>query len=83
MTEEDVRPAVSTAEEAVALAEEAIAGRLRPREGSVPTAVRAGDRWIVEWAVPHAGGAVRGPDFEARVTLDAWTGRALEVLAGS
>lgn len=83
MTEEDVRPAISNVEEAIACAEAAIAGHLRPREGSIPTATRDGDRWIVEWATPEAQAGVRGPDFEARVTLDAWSGQALEILAGS
>jgi hypothetical protein len=81
MSEEDVRGAVETAAEAIALANDAIAGRVTPRPGAEVHATCTDDAWEVVWVL--AGPPQRGPDFEAKVTIDAWSGEVTSVLAGS
>jgi hypothetical protein len=73
--------AIRTADEAITGARAAIEGKIEPGPGAAVTAVRRGDRWIVEWAFPPQ--PRRGPDFEARVELDARSGEVLSILAGS
>jgi len=73
---------VKTQEEAVELARQAVVGKatLQP-EGTVET-VRETDRYIVTFVHVNPPG-VRGPDFDARVTLDASTGDVIQILGAS
>jgi len=73
---------VKTQEEAVELARQAVVGKatLQP-EGPVET-VRENDRYIVTFVHVNPPG-VRGPDFDARVTLDASTGDVIQILGAS
>jgi len=73
---------VKTQEEAVELARQAVVGKatLQP-EGPVET-VRETDRYIVTFVHVNPPG-VRGPDFDARVTLDASTGDVIQILGAS
>ncbi len=73
--------AVTSEEAAVALAQRAIDGKITPRPGAVIAVARDGDTWQVEWTLPPE--PRRGPDFEARVRIDAATGEILEILAGA
>lgn len=68
-------------QQAIAAATSAIEGKLEPDHEAIATATHHGDVWEVIWEVPGRTG--RGPDFEAKVTLDALSGRVIEVLAGS
>ena len=72
---------VNLAADALHIAEEAIVGHVAPREGALVSVCRRGDEWEVEWALPPGQG--RGPDFEARVAIDARTGAVTSILAGS
>ena len=72
---------VDLADDALQIAEEAIRGRVAPREGALVSVRLSGDEWEVEWALPPGRG--RGPDFEARVAIDARTGAVTSILAGS
>ena len=73
---------MKTQEEAVELARQAVVGKatLQP-EGPVET-VRENDRYIVTFVHVNPPG-VRGPDFDARVTLDASTGDVIQILGAS
>jgi len=66
---------------AVRLAADAIAGKISPGDGAKVSVQCIGDVWHVEWKVPGDHG--RGPDFEARVTIDGASGEVLSILAGS
>jgi uncharacterized membrane protein YkoI len=81
LTVHDEPGPVETEEQALAIAQQAIAGKITPRAGSSVQIVRRDDSWDVEWAL--APEPRRGPDFEARVTIDAETGEVTSVLAGS
>jgi hypothetical protein len=81
MTTHEGDDAIASATQALATARSAIVGRIEPGAGAEVTVRREGDRWIVEWAFPPA--PRRGPDFEARVEIDAASGEVLSILAGS
>jgi len=66
---------------AIRLAAAAIKGKITPADAARVHAVRRGEVWEVEWAATPGVG--RGPDFEARVTIDADSGRVIDILAGS
>jgi hypothetical protein len=68
--------------EAHRIARAALAGLIELEQDGPVTVQRRGRHWVVEFGYENPPG-VRGPDFEARVTLDADTGEVVEVLAGS
>jgi len=74
-------PAVQDEDTAVSIAAEAIQGKLTPRPGAEVSAMLNEGTWTVEWTCPPDGR--RGPDFEARVEIDAATGEVTSILAGS
>lgn len=81
MTTQGRDDVIASAAQALAAARSAIAGRIEPRAGAEVSVRREGDRWTVEWAFAPA--PRRGPDFEARVEIDAGSGEVISILAGS
>lgn len=69
-------------DEAVRAAREAVAGHVTLTEGAGVSVENEDDRIVVEFARHNEPGE-RGPDYEARVTLDARTGEVLDILGGS
>jgi hypothetical protein len=73
---------VITPEEAVDAARRALPGLAEvPEDGPIETVRRRG-RYVVTFVRVNPPG-VRGPDYDARVTIDARTGGVLEVLGAS
>ena len=71
-----------TRDQAVDIAERAIAGKVEIQPTSVLVVDVRADVIVVEWRTqlePHT----RGPDYDARVTVDRWTGEAVEIQVGS
>lgn len=68
--------------EARRLARAAVDGLVEVDDGGPVTVERRGQHWVVEFERVNPPG-VRGPDFDARVTLDARTGEVVEILGGS
>lgn len=71
-----------TEDEAVAIARQAIEGKITPEEDAPIRVEWADNQVIVTFEVINPPG-VRGPDFSAQVTIDAYTGEVLEILAGA
>ncbi len=71
-----------TEEEAVARAKEAIEGLATIQPDSTVEVKRRRKKYIVTFVRFNPPG-VRGPDFDAKVTLDAETGEILEILGAS
>lgn len=69
-------------DEAIAAARTALAGRVNPQAGGPIRVTREGQRISVEFG-RHDPPGTRGPDFDARVVVDAGSGRILSVLGGS
>lgn len=69
-----------TSERAIEIATAYIAGRVSLSEGARCVAREDGDVYIVEWLVVPVS---RGPDFDARVRVDKWTGEVLDFMVGS
>ena len=71
-----------TKEEAIAIAEKAIEGAAKPQEGSpIETELKDG-KYIVTFVAIWPPETL-GPDYTARVTIDASSGEVLELLVGS
>lgn len=70
-----------TESEAIAIARRALVGKVTPQDGAPVVVDTEGDRLIVTF-VHHNPPGVRGPDYDARVTLDRRSGRVLEILGG-
>jgi hypothetical protein len=71
-----------TEEEAVELARKAVAGKATLEPGGRVETVRRGDHFVVSFVRTNAPG-VRGPDFDAQVTIDARTGDVTRILGAS
>lgn len=71
-----------TEDEAVAIARQAIEGKITPEEDAPIRVEWADNQYIVTFEVILPPG-VRGPDFSAQVTIDANTGEVIEILAGA
>jgi hypothetical protein len=67
---------------AVDAARKAIQGKVTLTQPGEVRVSDDGDRIVVEFTRRNAPGE-RGPDYEARVTLDARSGQVIEVLGGS
>lgn len=66
---------------AIDLARQACTNRVAIPPGVVPAVERSGDRVVVTFPTTLAPGT-RGADYHARVTLDAASGRVIEILGG-
>jgi hypothetical protein len=64
---------------ALAIARNAIAGKVELQAGSPVTVVRRKNCYVVTF-VHRLPPGVRGPDYDAEVTIDGRTGEVLEVL---
>ena len=69
-------------DDAVAAARAALVGRVNPRPAAPVRVTREGARIIVEFGRLDPPGT-RGPDYDARVSVDGESGRILAVLGGS
>lgn len=69
-----------TQDEAVAIATAYIEGKVKISEGAQIVVQEIEDAFVVEWKVVPVG---RGPDFDARVTVDKKTGEVVEHMVGS
>jgi len=68
--------------EALAIAEQAIQGKMNEQRGA-PVTIQLGEgRYIVTFGRVNPPG-VRGPDYNVRVTIDAESGEVLELLVAS
>lgn len=79
---EPASSALVTRDQAVEIAERAIAGKVEIQPTSVLVVDVRADVIVVEWRTqlePHT----RGPDYDARVTVDRRSGEAVEILVGS
>ena len=74
-------PSISD-ERAVELARAAIAGRIEPQDGGPVHVQRQGAEVVVEFRRQDPPGT-RGPDYDARVVLDAVSGAVRSLLGGS
>jgi uncharacterized membrane protein YkoI len=79
MTQEDAR---ISDDAAVRAARKAVRGHVTLTRGGEVRVENEDDRVVVEFVRRNAPGE-RGPDYEARVTLDARTGEVLDILGGS
>ncbi len=71
-----------TEQEAVAIALEAVAGKVAIQPSSVLHVDMRGDVAVVEWRTQLPPNT-RGADYDARVTIDRRTREVLELLVGS
>jgi uncharacterized membrane protein YkoI len=69
-------------EEAVLAARSAVRDHLTLSEGADVRIEEEDDRIVVEFGSPTPPGQ-RGPDYEARVTVNAQTGEVIDILGGS
>jgi len=69
-------------DDAVAAARVALVGRVNPQPGAPVRVTREGAQIIVEFGRQDPPGT-RGPDYDARVRLDAESGGILSILGGS
>jgi len=67
---------------AIEIAQEAIVGKVEVQDENLVTVTLEGDRYIVTFERDNPPG-VRGPDYDAKVTIDAESGDVLEILGGS
>jgi hypothetical protein len=73
---------VITEEEAVELARHAVVGKSTLEPGGPVETRREGDSFVVTFVHVNAPG-VRGPDFDAQVTIDASSGEVTRILGAS
>ncbi len=71
-----------TQDEAIKIAKKAIKGKVKPQPNAPIEVELKNERYIVTFVCVWPPGT-RGPDFSARVTIDAPSGRVLEILAGA
>lgn len=71
-----------TQDEAIEIAKKAIKGSITPQQNAPIEVELKNDQYIVVFVCIWPPGT-RGPDFSARVTIDAHSGRVLEILAGA
>jgi hypothetical protein len=71
-----------TESQAIAKARQAIAGKITPQDGAPVQILRVDGNYVVTFVHVNPVGT-RGPDFEARVHIDAETGEVVGLLAGS
>jgi hypothetical protein len=69
-------------DDARTIARDALEGVVTLEQHNPVTVEREGDTYVVTFPRENPPG-VRGPDFEAQVTVDRRSGEVLEVLAGS
>ena len=77
-----MRPRRISESEALAVARNAIAGKVNLQEGSPVRIDHRKDRYVVTF-VHHLPPGIRGPDYDAEVTIDDQTGEVLKLLGGS
>jgi uncharacterized membrane protein YkoI len=68
--------------EATAIARNAIAGKVDLQDGAPVRVDHRQDRYIVTF-VHRLPPGIRGPDYDAEVTIDDQTGEVLKLLGGS
>lgn len=68
-------------EQAIAIARDTIRGKVELSEPEHITIARHDDEIVVTFERDNPPG-VRGADFDAQVTLDAYTGEVIEILGG-
>ncbi|MBM3744503.1 MAG: hypothetical protein FJW34_01750 [Acidobacteria bacterium] len=71
-----------SASEATAIARNAAAGKVNLQEGSPVRVDHREDRYVVTFVHLLPPG-IRGPDYDAEVTIDDQTGEVLKLLGGS
>ncbi len=76
------QPKMITEAEAIEIAKEAIEGKIQPQTDSPITVQHHEGRYIITF-VHITPSDMLGPDYDARVTIDARTGAVLEILGGS
>jgi uncharacterized membrane protein YkoI len=74
--------AMISKDEAIRIAREAIEGGVELSEGGGVEVVRQGEVYIVTFTRNDPPGR-RGPDYDARVTINARTGEVIELLGSS
>ncbi len=72
----------SMEDKAIAIARQAIAGKVNLQKGAPVTVERKGDAYVVTFVLILPPGT-RGPDYDAQVTIDAATWEVVKILAGS
>jgi len=73
---------VITSDEAIEIARRATVGKATLQEGAPIHVERKGDRFVVVF-VHHNPPGVRGPDYDAKVTIDADAGHVIQILGAS
>lgn len=71
-----------TSDEALAIARKAIAGKAELQKGAPVSVERKDGAYVVTFVHINPPGT-RGPDYDARVTIDAETGKVTELLGAS
>ena len=71
-----------TQDKAIAIAKKAIAGGIKTQESSPIEAELTDGQYIVTFVCIWPPETL-GPDYSAKVTIDAYSGEVLEILAGS
>lgn len=71
-----------TEEQAIELARKAIAGHVSLSADSTLEVEQREGRFVIEWR-RHQPPGTRGPDYDARVTVDRASGEVVEFLVGS
>ncbi len=71
-----------TESSAIEIAQEAIVNKVELQNDAPITATLEGERYVVIFERNDPPG-VRGPDYDAKVTIDARSGEVLEILGGS
>lgn len=69
-------------DEAREIARQAILGKIEPQQGAEVRAERRRRRWVVTFVHVTPPDEL-GPDYDARVTIDAETGEVVEILGGT
>jgi len=70
-----------TQDEALKIARRAIKGKVTPQQDAPVEATLNNDQYIIVFVHINPPGR-RGPDFDAKVTIDARSGKVLEILGG-
>jgi uncharacterized membrane protein YkoI len=73
---------VITPASAIKIAKKAIAGKVERQEGSQIEVILHTDRYTIIFEYLNPPG-VRGPDYDAKVMINAKTGEVLEILGGT
>lgn len=71
-----------TEAEAIKIAEQAISGKLETQPGAPVKVTIEGEKYTVIFERINPPNTL-GPDYDAKVTVDAETGEVLEILGGS